>query len=205
MYISHACHICADYVFTHRRAFCKMWAPVNVSTKSSLKKGGKERERRRRQMKQPLQTRRMLLFFGVTNILCRAIPAVSPGKGIPTIIIRSKTHSKRGRGKQQNQTVKFEPYGDEGLGNFRERYDINCSDHHSYRNQFVHIPKNAGTTIENIGRRSGYCWGRFATVRGQKKLCNTCEFSSLSACTTRNFLLLIIHKLLQIRAFTSRS
>jgi len=26
---------------------------------------------------------------------------------------------------------------------------------------FMHIPKNAGTTIENIGREHGYNWGRF--------------------------------------------
>lgn len=27
--------------------------------------------------------------------------------------------------------------------------------------EFIHIPKNAGTTIENIGKKSGVKWGRF--------------------------------------------
>ena len=59
----------------------------------------------------------------------------------------------------------------------KPHYDIPCHDHHSYAMQFVHIPKNAGTTIENIGRENGYCWGRFATVKGRRSHCNTCTFS----------------------------
>ena len=39
------------------------------------------------------------------------------------------------------------------------------------RIKFVHITKNAGTSIEEVGKRNGFLWGRYDdTIKNQKKL-----------------------------------
>ena len=54
-----------------------------------------------------------------------------------------------------------------GVSNHNKRHGCNRTDL-----EFTHIPKNAGTSIENAGKKAGICWGRFSLFHN-RKMCST--------------------------------